>query len=305
MSTSITKDKDAATSHAGVGLATLLPVVLFQQTISALCFPIAKYGLATFEPFTFAFYRFTISAIILVAIVRFREHGIPIERRDWLKIIGLGFMIIPINQTFYLWGQSLTGAGHAAVLFATTPVWVFVLAVIYVKEQLLWRRVVGSALALVGALTIVSSGAIRIGTEYLAGDIIVMISVWAWSAYIVFGKPLAEKYGAIRVTAYALASGTVMYAPFGIYRAVQFDYSGTNLAGWLSVLYLALGISVAAYTIYYWLLKQIAAVRLAVFSNIQPVIATAVAFFALGEVPGIEFYVGAIVVLTGVIITEV
>lgn len=293
------------TSHAAIGLATLLPVVLFQQTISALCFPIAKYGLATFEPFTFAFYRFAISAIILVAIVKYREQGLPIERGDWWKIIGLGFIIIPINQTFYLWGQSLTGAGHAAVLFATTPVWVFVLAVIYLREKLLWRRVLGSAIALVGALTIVSSGAIRIGTEYLAGDLIVMVSVWAWSAYIVFGKPLAEKYGAIRVTAYALASGTVMYAPFGIYRAVQFDYSNTNLAGWLSVLYLALGVSVAAYTIYYWLLKQIPAVRLAVFSNIQPVIATAVAFFALGEIPGTAFFAGAVVVLTGVIITEV
>lgn len=290
---------------AGIGLATLLPIVIFQQTVSALCFPVAKYGLATFEPFTFAFYRFVISALVLVGIARFREHGRAIERRDWWKIIGLGFIIIPINQTFYLWGQSLTGAGHAAVLFATTPVWVFILAVIYLKERLLWRRIIGSAIALIGALMLVSAGAIRIGTEYLAGDIIVMISVLAWSSYIVFGKPLAEKYGAIRVTAYALASGTIMYAPFGLYRAIAFDYAGTNLTGWLSVLYLALGISVFSYTLYYWLLKQISAVRLAVFSNIQPVIATVVAFFVLGEIPGVAFYIGAAVVLTGVIITEV
>ena len=113
-------------AKAAVGLAALLPIVVFQQTVSALCFPIAKYGLATFEPFTFAFYRFVLSALILLGIVQFRVKGIPIERRDWWRIIGLGFMIIPINQTFYLWGQSLTAAGHAAVLFATTPVWVFI-----------------------------------------------------------------------------------------------------------------------------------------------------------------------------------
>jgi len=297
--------KSQQSSKAAVGLAALLPVVVFQQTISALCFPIAKYGLASFEPFTFAFYRFVISALILVGIVRFRVKGIPIERRDWWRIIGLGFIIIPINQTFYLWGQSLTAAGHAAVLFATTPVWVFILAVIHLKEKVLWRRVVGSAIALTGALVIVSAGAIRIGTEYLAGDIIVMISVWAWSGYIVFGKPLAEKYGAIRVTAYALASGSLMYAPFGLYRAIQFDYSGTNWQGWLSVMYLAIGVSVVAYTVYYWILKQISAVRLAVFSNIQPVIATIVAILLLGEQPGLSFYFGGVIVLTGVIITEV
>lgn len=304
-SPTVSSEISQKSAKATVGLAALLPIVVFQQTISALCFPIAKYGLATFEPFTFAFYRFVFSALILLGIVRFRVKGIPIERRDWWRIIGLGFIIIPINQTFYLWGQSLTAAGHAAVLFATTPVWVFILAVIHLKERVLWRRVVGSAIALAGALVIVSAGAIRIGTEYLAGDTIVMVSVLAWSGYIVLGKPLAEKYGAIRVTAYALASGTFMYAPFGLYRALRFDYSATNWQGWMSILYLAIGVSVVAYTIYYWILKQIPAVRLAVFSNIQPVIATIVAILMLGEQPGLSFYLGGAIVLTGVIITEV
>jgi drug/metabolite transporter (DMT)-like permease len=107
------------------------------------------------------------------------------------------------------------------------------------------------------------------------------------------------------VTAYALGSGSIMYAPFGLYRAIQFDYSATNWQGWLSVLYLAIGVSVVAYTIYYWILKQISAVRLAVFSNIQPVIATIVAILLLGEQPGLSFYLGGAIVLTGVIITEV
>jgi len=44
--------------------------------------------------------------------------------------------------------------------------------------------------------------------------------------------------------------------------------------------------------------------RIAVFLNIQPVIASAVAFLFLGETIGWAFIVGWAIVLTGVIITE-
>ncbi len=286
-------------------LMHLLPFILIQQTLGALCFPISKYGLAIIEPFTFAFYRFVISGVILLVIARFKEHGRPIERNDWWRIFLLGFLIIPFNQTGYLWGQSLTAAGHGSILFATTPIWVFILAVIHLGEKLLWRRIVGIVIALIGAMTIMLTGAIKLGTEYLFGDLIILVAVWAWAYYTILGKPLIEKYGAIRITAYALASGSLMYFPFGIVRAVQYNYSQATWGAWLTVLYMAIGASVGSYLIWSWLLKHMEASRLAVFSNMQPVIATAVAWVALNEQPTTAFFIGSAVVLAGVLITEV
>lgn len=286
-------------------LLRLLPFILIQQTLGALCFPISKYGLAIIEPFTFAFFRFAISGVVLVIIARWKERGIPIERRDWWRILLLGFLIIPLNQTGYLWGQSLTAAGHGSILFATTPIWVFILAVFHLKEKMRWRRAVGIVIALIGAMVIMLSGAIKLGTEYLFGDLIILLAVWAWAYYTILGKPLIEKYGATRVTAYALASGSLMYLPFGLSRAIQFDYSQATVGAWLSVIYMAIGASVFAYLLWSWLLKHMEASRLAVFSNMQPVIATAVAWMALGEQPTTAFFIGAAVVLAGVILTEV
>ena len=290
---------------AHLGLAVLIPAVLTQQTVGALCFPIAKYGLAIIEPFTYAFFRYLLASAALLVIVRIRPKGIAIARPDVWKILLLGLLIIPGNQTLYLWGQSLTAAGHGSIMFATTPIWVFLLSVCYLHEKVIWRRMLGLGMALIGAFVIVLSGAVRVGIEYLLGDVIILLSVWSWALYTVLGKPLVEKYGAIRITAYAISAGSLMYAPFGIYRAIRFDYTQTNLGAWLTVVYMALAMSVIGYIIWYWLLKHMPATRLAVFSNIQPVIATAVAYFALGEVPGTAFFIGAAVVLTGVIITEV
>jgi drug/metabolite transporter (DMT)-like permease len=292
-------------SARALRLGVLLPVILLQQILGALSFPVSKYGLAVIPPFTFAFYRFVIAAVVLLVVVRTQSDKPEITRTDRVRIWFLGFLIIPINQTFYLWGQSLTAAGHGAILFATTPIWVFVFAIYLLKEKLSWRRALGIAIALTGALTIISSGAIVVGTEYLAGDSIILVSVLAWALYTILSKPLAEKYGAIRVTAYSLAAGGLMYAPFGLYQAWTFDYSQSTLGAWLSVIYMAIGTSVAAYILWIWVLKHISASRLAVFSNFQPIIATTVAFFMLGERPGVPFFVGGAIVLAGVLITEI
>jgi drug/metabolite transporter (DMT)-like permease len=281
--------------------------MFFQQILGALSFPISKYGLGIIPPFTFAFYRFIIAAVVLLIIARTQSDKPEITRNDRRRIWMLGFLIIPINQTFYLWGQSLTAAAHCAVLFATTPLWVFIFAIFLLKEKLSWRRTLGIVIGLIGALTIISSGAlvVGLGPEYLAGDLITLVSALAWALYTILSKPLAEKYGAIRVTAYSLAGGSVMYLPFGLYQAWRFDYSQGTFAAWLSVIYMAIGTSVAAYILWIWVLKHISASRLAVFSNFQPVIATAVAFVMLGERPELSFYAGGAIVLAGVLITEI
>jgi drug/metabolite transporter (DMT)-like permease len=287
-----------------LGLAILLPAVLAQQTLGALCFPVGRYGLQIIEPFTFAFYRFLLAAAVLLTLVRFQNPSPPIERADYKRIFGLGLLIILGNQVTYLFAQSLTAAGHGAVLFATTPIWVVAMAVLYLGEKLTWKRGIGGIVALAGSFIIITAGSLRLGLQYLTGDLIMLFSVWAWAAYAVLGKPFAEKYGALRITAYALASGALVYTPFGLYRAMTFDYSQATLGAWGSIVYFAIGSSVGSYVIFYWLLKHMPASRVAMFSNIQPVIATTIAYLFLGERLGAPFFIGGAIVLAGVFLTE-
>ena len=147
------------------------------------------------------------------------------------------------------------------------------------------------------------SGAGRI-SEYLRGDIIIVVSVIAWGYYTVLGKSLVRKYGALRTTAYALGIGSAVYFPFGLYQALQFDYAQATPAAWGAVAYMAIGLSLVVYVLWYWLLKYWDASRMAVYHNIQPVIAAAAAYAFLGEPVGTAFVVGGLAVIAGVVITE-
>ncbi len=293
---------DSSDQKAG---AFVVSVLILQQFLGSLTFPIAKFGLEQMEPFTFAFYRFVISSIVLVGIVRLRKPSPPIAREDIIKVAGLGFLVVPFNQVMYLLGQSMTVAGHGALLFSTLPIWIFLLALIHLNEKFRWRRAIGVVVGMTGVGVILSSGAIKFGTEYLIGDFIILFAVIVWAYYTIWGKPLVRKYGAMRVTAYALASGSLLYFPFGLYRAINFDYTGIGMGTWLSVLYIALGTSGIVYILWYWVLKYMEASRIAVFHNIQPVFASVVAYYFLNEPLGWPFVIGGAVVIAGVLITEV
>lgn len=283
----------------------LILAVAIQQAVAGVCYPIAKYGLSIIEPFTFAFYRFLISSIVLLLIVRFRHNRPPIEKRDWWRIILLGILVIPLNQTLFLFGQSLTGAGHGAFIFSTTPVWLFLLSVLHLHEKATWRRLTGILMATAGVMVIMWSGHAKFGSGYLLGDMIIVVSVIAWGYYTILGQDLVRKYGAFRVTAYALASGSAIYLPFGAYFALRYDYSQSTPGAWGSVLYMAIGLSVVVYVLWYWLIKHVEISRIAVYQNVQPILASTVAYLFLGESFSATFLLGGAIVLAGVVVTEV
>ncbi|MEA1981884.1 MAG: DMT family transporter [candidate division Zixibacteria bacterium] len=279
-------------------------VLIGQQFFGALAFPISKYGLNIIEPFTFAFYRFLISSILLLLLVKIQKPKPDVEKKDYWKIISLGLLIIPLNQILFLYGQKYTSAGHGALLFATIPIWIFLNAIIILKEKIIWRRMIGIIVAMVGVIIIMFSGAIEFGKEYLFGDSLILIAVIAWSYYTIIGKHLVQKYGAIRVTTYALVSGSLVYFPFGLYMALKFDYSQATLGGWASVFYMAVMTSIVVYVLWYWVLKYMDASRIAVFHNLQPVLASVVAFLWLNEPVGWSFVIGGSIALLGVVIAE-
>ncbi len=283
----------------------LFAILVGHQIINAAAFPVAKIGLFQFDPLVYAFYRFLFCTLGYLPFLIFIRHKTPIARKDRLKIFGIGLLLIPFNQVLFLMGQKMTSAGHASLLFATTPVFVYLLAIKFLGEKLTAIRSTGILIALTGVLVILFSGRIRFGSEYLIGDLLVLVAVMAWAAATVAGKPLASRYGAFRVMGTGLVYGSLVYMPFGLIVAVRYDYQNINYQGWLSIVYMAVVVSIFGYVVWYWVLKYLEASQVAVLQNIQPVAATALAAMMLGEPITPTLIVGGIIVIGGVILAQV
>lgn len=283
---------------------SLVGLLIFGQAVAALGFPLSKSGLTQLDPFVFAFFRFCIATGALLLVVTFGKLWKPVSRRDWGRILLLGFLMVPCNQLGYLVGQSMTAASHGSILYATTPIWVLLLSITLAAERLVVRRTIGIVIAVAGVLTIMLRSGLQVGSSQVIGDFIILASVLAWAAYIVLGKPISERYGAFQTTALAMTAGALLYSPIGIWRTSQADVSAVGWEGWLGVWYMGIGMSVVAYSIFYFALRFMEASRLALFSNIQPIIATATSWLLIGENPGLPFYVGGGVVLLGLVVAE-
>jgi drug/metabolite transporter (DMT)-like permease len=144
------------------------------QFLGAISYPIARYGLINIDPFVFAFFRFLLAGSILFAMTRYKKLTPPIEREDMWKILRLGVLIIGLNQLLFLVGQSKTAAGHGAIMYATQPVWIYLLSMAMGQELFNWRRIGGITCAVIGAVVIVGSAAQSGDTATLTGDIILV-----------------------------------------------------------------------------------------------------------------------------------
>ena len=80
---------------------TWLPYLgmLAHLIFASFAFPMAKLGLKEVDPYVFAFFRFGFASLIYVPIlIRLNKHQ-KIERKDNLKILLAGLIIIPFNQS--------------------------------------------------------------------------------------------------------------------------------------------------------------------------------------------------------------
>ena len=283
----------------------LYSTIIFHQLITSLAYPFAKLGLNQIDPYTYAFYRFLFSSLIYVPVLFWLWNRPRMPRRDHFRLFLIGLILIPMNQVIFLVGQSMTAAGHSALLFATIPIFIYILAIIFLKEKATFRRTAGIMVAFIGVYIILTGGKVNFGMEYLWGDLLVLAAVIAWAFATVLLKPLSLKYGAFRAMGLGLVYGSLVYLPYGLYRALTADYSRIDGSGWFSILYMAIVISLGAYFLWYWVIKFMDVSRVAVLQNIQPIIATVVAAFLLAEPVSATFIFGGIIVISGVILTEI
>ncbi len=282
----------------------LYTVIVIQQILGGLAFPITKIGLRDVPPFTFAFFRFLIATIVMLALMPWLGDKVKIPRHDAIKIAGLGIMIVVFNQAMYIYGQNYTTATHGSLLFAFTPIFIYIFSLFILKERFTWRRGLGVTLAVGGAVIIVSQQGVEFSADMLYGDFVILVAVIVWGLYTVAGKPLVERYGAFKVTAYAALAGTIAYFPFGLYMTWNVDLGAISAAGWGALIYLGTGLSVGAYVLWYWAIKHFDASRIAPFHNLQPIIVVALAYFMIGETITYQFALGGTMVLAGVLAVE-
>ena len=303
--TAVSGPRDAAAGEAGRDRATDLGLLAL-TLIWGVNFSVIKVALGELPPLAFNALRFPLAALVLWALLRLRGPLVLPRREDLPRIVALGLLGNVVYQLFFIFGIDATLAGNASILLATTPVWVVVLSTLRGHERpppATWAGVAGTV---VGMALVVLGGPeqVALGGATLRGDLLSAGAAVVWAVYTVEGRDVVRRYGSLRVTAWTLWCGAAGLVLLGLPSLLQVDPGSVSPGAWAGVAYagmLAIGV---AYLLWYRGVQRIGGTRTAVYSNLVPVVALAVAWVWIGETPTGLQLAGAAVVIGGMTLTR-
>ena len=270
------------------------------QLLSSGTHLIAKATVGAIGPLSVSLLRFTGASIALLAHQRARGLRRFVDRSDIPRFLLLGLLVVPVNQGGFLFGLARSTPSHAALLYALTPLVVLVLSRVLLGEGRVWSKLAGIAVAFSGVAAILTEKGIQREAGVFFGDLLLLAAVIAWALYTVLSKRLLTRYDPMAVTAWSIVAGTILCLPaFAIPGAIP-PLSRLTPPVWGGLLYLSIGTSAIAYPLWMYALKHLPATKVAVATNLQPVMTGTLSWLIFRERFTPVFLLGAALILVGV-----
>ena len=232
-----------------------------------------------------------------------RKHGKTWSGTDAFRMAALGIVGIALNQVLFILGLARTTVAHAAFIFGTIPLAVLLMSSYFGMEVISRKKLFGILVALSGVAALQTSRSVADGPT-VAGDLYILGSALTFACYIVFGKSNVVRFGPFIPTVFAFFAGAVFLLPMTIYLGCDFDFTTITARGWGGMLYMALGSSVIASLLYYYVLGHLPASKVSSFSYLQPLMASTLGITLLGEPLTGALMAGGALILGGVFLTE-
>jgi drug/metabolite transporter (DMT)-like permease len=268
-------------------------------------FPAVNILLRSMDIFSAVFLRFWWAAVILLVLLRFREHRLPrLSPREAVLVVVLGVVGISIYNSLFNAGLALVEASRAALIVPTNPAVTAVLAAIFLKERMGGTRALGVAFSVAGALWVLGRGDPQVlaSFELGPGEILLIVCVFLWSVYTLLGRLALFTLSPLALTAYVMAAGSL---PMAIPVWLEHEsLARVTWQGWAALAYLVVFGSVLPFLWFYEGVKALGAARASQFINLVPPLAVAESVFILGESFTPALLVGAALVVVGLYLTN-
>ncbi len=289
-------------SHRPASHATELSLVLM-ATIWGVNFSVVKYGTQVMEPLAYNALRMTLGCVVLLVLAMWRPGKRP-SPADLRRLLLLGVLGHCIYQVLFISGIARTRAGTASLVIAASPAMVALVARMFGHDKLPLRAVAGIGLSIAGVFLVLGGTMSDEGAGHVTGDLMILAAVACWAFYTNWLVELTQRVDAVQVAAWTLVGGVV---PLGLIAApalLRVDWTAVTPLTWLSVFYSGVMAMVVAYLLWYRGVHRIGPTRTSMYGNLQPIVAVAVAWVVLGEVPTLFQGAGAATVIGGLYLSR-
>ncbi|MDQ3428087.1 MAG: DMT family transporter [Gemmatimonadota bacterium] len=272
--------------------------------IWGLNFSVTKLALGQISPLAFTAIRFLAASVLLWAVLKLTEGEAVLPPGSMTKLVVLGVVGNTFYQLAFMLGLDRTTATNSALILSTVPTIVAVMAGAFGLERITSRMWCGIALGTLGVGLVIATRGVGFDAGTLTGDLLTVLAVACWAGYTLGLRLLPDGLSPLRVTTITTLTGAPGLLLVGLPDMLRLDWAAIPAGTWGALGYATVLSLVVAYLLWNRSVKAVGGTRTAIYMCVTPLIAAAGAWFLLGERPHPLQGAGAVMIVTGVLMTR-
>lgn len=260
-----------------------------------------RFAIDTIPPFFMMGCRFLAAGTFLYSWARFRGEANP-RFQQWRTAVVIGILLFLGGHGALAWSEQVLPSGIAALIAATTPIWMILLSHFRSPVGRIGRRaIIGLVLGFLGTVLIIEPTKLIGGqTVDLIGATVLLVGTISWCSGSVYSKYTNLPKSPQLVSGMTMLCGGTALVLVSLLTGESDALSQASALSLLSLFYLVLFGSITAFTAYIWLLNTVSPAQVSTYAFVNPIIAVFVGWFGGGESLSPRLLLAAFFMIAGV-----
>lgn len=242
-----------------------------------------------------AAYRVGLASLLLVPVAcwKARHELRSLSSRD-LKIAFLAGVFLAMHFATWISSLKFTAISNSVVLVSTSPLWVGVLAPLFINEKIKRMTLLSILLSIIGCV-IIGSGDFTSGGRALWGDTLALMGGFCAAGYLILGKAFRQKFSLLVYISLCYGSAALILWVVVLVMGLRVSgFSGQTIG---AIWAMALISQIIGHSSYNWALRYCSATLVALSFLGEPVGSSILAYFLFHESLTLTKTVGGIIIL--------
>jgi drug/metabolite transporter (DMT)-like permease len=262
-----------------------------------------RVGVAELPPALFAGARFLAAGALLLVYARLTGQAWPVGAREWKTIAIVAALLLVTANGLVVWGEQWVASNQAALIVATTALWIAGLGALGPHGDPLNRRtVVGLAVGLLGVIVLLNPPG-EFGEALFTGQLAILGASISWASGSIYARRVRPRTPPLMSAAWQSLIAGVVLIGLGLAHGEAGHWRWTPASS-ASLLYLIVFGSCFAYAAYVWLLHEVTPASLGTYAYINPAVAVVLGWWLLDEHLDARQLLGMTVILAGVVMVS-
>lgn len=254
---------------------------------------------AGMSPITAAFLRFTLAALMIMALLSLSRRWSPISPRRAVTLLSLGMIMYTTAGVTWLTAFSLIPAWLVSLIIAFHPLIVTLGSWLFLRERLHWPQILALLTVLLGSACLFwrpFEGAAWTGIWLMLLNVVVS------AAYLLIGQRWTRDLPPLTSTIWLVTGGMLGTLTYGLlFNQLSFGFAPS---GWFWISLFAAVSTVLAVSMLWWGINLIGPSRTAILGSFEPVFSIVLAVLLLGESLQPLQIAGGMLILVGMFLVQ-